>query len=287
MRNCLLYLLPPILGQILTACKDDGALSSPWNQANDDTAVDDNANTSNPSRSANVAFSVPERVWDLAEHPDGSIVCSTQSGSKVYYWDPQTDLRTETRERYQDIQFLLIPTSDETFFTTTEYGVTGTLSVMRGAQSEVLHSQAADGTLLRMPMDFVPTDDGGWIIADYKAEMLFVVSASGSVSTHESGSSNPEALLLQGSVLYVAGEDGIFAMDWPNGAPEKIDDRQGHGLTWVNGELWSSNSSNGVFVVEGTSVGLNQAGRPSVLLSTAEGLYFADQVGEDVWFSPW
>ena len=138
------------------------------------------------------------------------------------------------------------------------------------------------GTLMRWPMDFVQTPNQEWIIADYQ-QGLFVIDA-GSVTTRSAGTGKPQGLLLVESTLYIAGEDGIFRMNWPNGSPERIDERPGLSLLEVDGKIWSSNADLGLFEVGGEGVGLNQAARPGSLLSTSDGIYFADHVGEGVWF---
>ena len=72
-------------------------------------------------------------------------------------------------------------------------------------------------------------------------------------------------------------------MEWPNGDPRQIDERSGLALMEVNGEVWSSNAEQGVFLVGGSPIGLRQAARPGSLLNTSDGIYFADHVGEGVW----
>ena len=88
------------------------------------------------------------------------------------------------------------------------------------------------------------------------------------------GSSKPQSLLFVDNTLYIAGEDGIFKQDWPTGTPQQIDDRTALALEWIDGSIWSGNSSDGIFEVEGHSVGLNQAARPGSLLMTESGLFF-------------
>lgn len=228
------------------------------------------------------AFRVPERSWDLALHPDGRIFCSTQSGSKVYSWDPQTGSRSEEIPNYADIQALSIPNEDEVFYTTTEYGVTGTLSVMIDNAPEVLATQADDGTLIRWPTDLIQADDGGWLMADYEDASVFWVHSDGSTSHHSVGSSYPEALFYQEPYLYIGGEDGLFQMEWPNGEPEQISERPTFGLEAVHDQIWASTIS-GVYSLDGSFGNLSEVARGGSLVFSNNVLYLGDKVGEGVW----
>ena len=273
-----------VVGFTLLSCAGDKNENLPFSQDNNDSTSNDDATL---SISAEQAFRVPERPWDLAVHPNGDIYCTSQSGSKVYFWNPHTEIREETSVRFQDIQGLWITEEEDFYYTTTDYGVTGTLSVMVGHSKEVLHSQADDGTLFRWPMDLIPDPDGGWILADYGAGVLFVVEDNGSVHTQFAGSQKPEALAYLSPYLYISGEDGVFRMDWPNGTPEQIDDRPSYGLVAVQNEIWGGNADDGVFVVTGNALGLDDAARVGPLVVTDDGLYFGDHVGEGVWFVAW
>lgn len=233
-------------------------------------------------KTATEAFRVPERPWDLALAPDGRIYCSAQGGNKVYIWDPTTQTRTESRS-IPDVQNILFDTEGTLYFTSTDNGVTGALSKIEGNQITTLYTQADDGTLMRWPMDFVQTPNPEWIIADYQ-QGLFVIDAEGAVTTRSAGTGKPQGLRFVNNTLYIAGEDGIFRISWPNGSPERIDERSGLSLLEVNGAIWSSNAELGLFEVGGEAVGLSQAARPGSLLNTSDGIYFADHVGEGVWF---
>ena len=231
-------------------------------------------------------FRVPERPWDIAQHPDGRIFCSSQAGSKLYTWDPSTETRVELLGNFTDIQALSFD-NETLFFTTTDYGVTGSLSTWNGAESTVLHTQADDGTLFRWPVDLLPSPDSGWIIADLEAPGLFIVSSTDTVSFISAGSTTPEALAFQSPYLYIGGSDGVFRMEWPDGEPEQIDDRPARSLEIVQEEVWAGNSEQGIYIVNGPSVGLTQAARAGSLLWTGQGLYFSDKVGESIWMATW
>ena len=272
-----------MVGFSILSCTGDKNGSIPLSQQNNGSS--DNAAL---SISAEQAFRVPERPWDLAVHPNGDIYCTTQSGSKVYYWNPNTEVREETSVRFQDIQGLWITDEEDFYYTTTDYGVTGTLSVMVGHTKEVLYTQADDGTLFRWPMDLIPDPaDGGWILADYNAGVLFVIEDNGFVHTQFAGSQKPQALTYLDPYLYIGGEDGVFRINWPDGTPEQIDDRAAYGLVTVEHDIWGGNADDGVFIVTGDSLGLNEAARVGPLLATNDGLYFGDHVGEGVWFVAW
>ena len=228
-------------------------------------------------------FRVPERPWDLIEGPNNTLYCSTQGGNKVYIWDLLTETRTQYPHSVPDVQNLYFD-EDTLFFTNTDNGVTGSLSKMNGNQRVELYSQADDGFLMRWPMDIIrPSTNDGWIIADYAAGVLFVVDEQERVSVHDAGSTRPQSLLLVDSILYIAGEDGIFSIEWPDGEPTLIDERAGLGLENINGQIWSSNSTLGLFEVAGEPIGLYQAARPGNILHISDQIYFVDHVGEGVW----
>ena len=262
------------LGLFLTGC------TSPDKNIEEDNVVDIGATIEE-------AFRVPERPWDLALHPDGRIFCSAQAGSKLYAWDPTTESREEMTASFNDIQALQFTSDDEIFYTTTEYGVTGSLSKMVGSQSEVLHTESDDGILFRWPADLIPSPEGGWVLADYEAAGLFVISPNGSVEFQQSGSSTPEALAFHEAYLYIGGEDGVFRKEWPDGAVEKIESRAALSLEVVENELWAGNSEQGIYIVDGASLGFDQAARVGSMLWTGEVLYFSDTVGEGVWKATW
>jgi WD40 repeat protein len=267
------------LGLFLTACTENKGLPSNSN----DSASE---NQSEPSTEIFVetsqAFRVPERSWDLAVHPDGRIFCSTQSGSKLYAWDPETELREEEPPNYSSIQALFIPNDEEIYYTTTEYGVTGTLSRMIDHSSEILVTQADDGTLIRWPMDLIQAPDGGWLIADYEDHSVFWVHNDNSVTRHAVGADRPEALVYQEPYLYIGGEDGLYKMEWPNGESEKVSERPTFGLELVNDDIWAGTLS-GVYSISGVLAEITDVARGGSLVFSQDVLYLGDKVGEGVW----
>ena len=268
---------------IFFGCGEPKALdedSSSETTENDQTTE---GNSTVEEKDATEIFRVPERPWDLIKGPNDTLYCSTQGGNKVYIWDPLTEMRSEYPYSVPDVQNLYFE-DDTLFFTNTDNGVTGSLSKMVGNQRVEVYSQADDGFLMRWPMDMIrpPTNDG-WIISDYAAGVLFVVDDQERVSVRDAGSTKPQSLLFVDSVLYVAGEDGIFSIEWPDGEPILLDERTGLGLASVNGQIWSSNSTLGIFEVAGEPIGLNQAARPGNILHISDQIYFVDHVGEGVW----
>ena len=253
--------------------------AEPLNEQETDSNTLDN--TVEP-KTATEMFRIPNRPWDLALSPEGLIYCSAQGGNTLYIWDPISETRTEFTRSISDVQNILLDDAGTLYFTTTDNGVTGGLSMMEGNQPVALHTQADDGTLMRWPMDFVKGPSQEWVIADFQ-QGLFVVDSSGSVTTKAAGSTKPQGLLFMEDTLFISGEDGIFSMRWPNGEPTQVDARSGLALLEVNGEIWSSNSEHGVFIVGGNAIGLRQAARPGSLLNSSDGIYFADHVGEGVW----
>ena len=233
-------------------------------------------------KTATEMFRIPNRPWDLALSPEGLIYCSAQGGNTLYIWDPISETRTEFARSISDVQNILFDDGGTLYFTTTDNGVTGGLSMMEGNQPVALHTQADDGTLMRWPMDFVKGPNQEWVIADFQ-QGLFVVDSSGGVTTTSAGTTKPQGLLFIEDTLFISGEDGIFNMRWPDGEPTQVDGRSGLALVEVNGDVWSSNAEHGVFIVGGNALGLQQAARPGSLLNTSDGIYFADHVGEGVW----
>jgi hypothetical protein len=231
------------------------------------------------------AFAVPERAWDLAISDEGQVFCSAQSGGKLYSWDPAEQDRDEESDDMGGLRALAFSGPD-LYMTLSDEGVTGSLSIRDGRYATVLHTQADDGTLFRDPVDLVAGPDGGWVLADYKAPGLFHVEASGAVVFLESGSSAPNGLAFEQDWLWIAGDDGIWRMDWPAGNPEFIDDRSANGLLMVDGVLWAASSADDIFLVGGRSIGGSELARPGSMVGAADGAVFvADRVGEDVWIA--
>jgi hypothetical protein len=231
------------------------------------------------------AFAVPERAWDLAISDEGHVFCSAQSGGKLYSWDPVEQDRDEETDDMGGLRALAFVGS-ELYMTLSDQGVTGSLSIRDGRRADVLHTQADDGTLFRDPVDLVVGPDGGWVLADYKAPGLFHVDASGAVVFLSSGSVAPNGLAFEEDWLWIAGDDGIWRMDWPAGTPEVMDSRSANGLLMVDGALWAASSGDDIFLVGGDTIGGSELARPGSMAVAPDGSVFvADRVGEDVWIA--
>jgi hypothetical protein len=254
---------------------------------NGDTAEPDDTSPSETETvveelSAELAFEVPERPVDLAVSPDGRIFCSSQAGGKIYAWDPATDDRDEITDDFDDIVALAFY-GEDLYMTFSDNGVTGGLYRAEGLDAVELATQDDAGVLMRKPRDLILDDDGGFLLADGGAGLIFHVAASGAVSSFAGGSAEPVSLALDGQTLYIGGDDGIWSMTWPGGTPALVDSRAGLGLLVVDGELWSANASENLFIVGGGLLGADDAARPGSLAQSAGVVYFADQVGQGVW----
>jgi hypothetical protein len=231
-------------------------------------------------------FSIPEKPWDLAAWTDGTLIVSAQFGNKLYTWDPATSDRTELTDDAYGVLALAMGSDGELYLSTSDNGVTGSLSVLEGREGTPLFSQADDGTLLRDPVDLAATPDGGWVLADRGAGLLFVASAidGGAVTTIEVPGLTPESLAFDGTTLYVGGEEGVASLTWPDGTPGMQDTRSAYGLVSVDGQgMWAANDTDKVFVVGGGGVGFNEAARPGSLLIADGRAYAADHVGGSIW----
>ena len=237
------------------------------------------------SLSLESVFGVPERAWDLATSPDGILYCSAQSGGKLYSWDPVEQDRDEETDDLSGIRALAF-SGDQLYMTLSNQGVTGSLAVRDGRTAEVLYTQADDGTLFRDPVDLISDGSEGWLLADYKAPGLFHIQANGSVSFMDSGTSSPIGLALQNAWLWIAGDDGVWRMDWPGGVAELVDIRAANGLLVVGDAVWAASSADDLFVVGGDTMGGDELARPgSMALAGDGGVFVADRVGEDVWLA--
>jgi hypothetical protein len=194
----------------LFACTSGPINSDSGTEVDSENSESTTENPNTTTLDATEAFRVPERPWDLERSSEGLIYCSTQGGDKVYIFDPATNERTDFQTSLSDVQNLLFSPDGTLYFTHTDHGVTGGVSVVNGTRTEILYTQADDGTLFRWPMDIVATpdstiDNSSWIIADFGAGVLFLVHPNNSVTVHEAGSSKPQSLLFVDDTLYIAG----------------------------------------------------------------------------------
>ena len=228
-------------------------------------------------------FGVPERAWDLTISEAGVVYCSAQSGGKLYSWDPIAADRDEETDDLGGLRGLYAQ-GEDLFLTISDFGVTGSLAVRDGRTAEVLYTQADDGTLFRDPVDLVAAPDGGWVLADYSAPGLFYVAADGVVEWMDAGTSAPNGVEFEGQWLWIAGEDGIWRKDWPDGSPVLIDERPANAVVQVGDAIWAAGAADDIFVVGGPTLGGDNLARPGSMAVAADGsVYVADRVGEDVW----
>lgn len=255
------------------------------NGENDSGAEEDASDSASPASSdlsAWLAFEVPERPQDLAVHPDGRIFCSAQAGGLIYAWDPVKEDRDEEYDDLDDVVALAFD-GEQLYLTQSDNGVTGGLYRLDGLDPVEIATQDDKGVLMREPEDLIADGAGGWLMADGDAGLVFQVAASGAVSSFSAGSSEPLTLLLDGSTLYIGGDDGIWSMDWPGGSPTAVESRAGLGLVIVDGVLWAANASEDLFIVGGAALGLDDAARPASMVRSDGVVYFADRVGQGVW----
>ena len=229
-----------------------------------------------------LAFEVPERPQDLAVHPDGRIFCSAQAGGLVYSWDPTKDDRDEEYDDLDDVVALAFD-GEQLYLTLSDNGVTGGLYRLDGLEPVEIATQDDSGVLMREPEDLIADGSGGWLMPDDNAGLVFHVASSGAVSSFSAGSAGPLTLLLDGSTLYIGGDDGIWSMDWPGGSPTSLDSRAGLGFVIVDGALWAANASEDLFVVGGGTLGADDAARPASMVRSDGVIYFADRIGQGVW----
>ena len=227
-------------------------------------------------------FEIPERPFDLAQHPDGRIFISGDASGKLYTWDDD-ELREEAGT-YDDIQAIHF-FENELYYTITDNGVTGALIRGMGNSQETLITQSSDNTLLRWPVDLITTPEGDFLIADFNAGVVFSVSPSGETRIFTGGSSTPEALCWLDGYLYIGGEDGIWKKEWPDGIPTQVDIRPAIALVAVKEQIYAVNPSDGLFPIEGKALLLSELARPGSLLLASDVLYIVDRIGRGVWAS--
>lgn len=230
-----------------------------------------------------VLFTMAERPWDLALHPNGSIYCSAQTGGKVYYWD------TEEQEVHEIPRFfeglVAIDFDDEQLiYTSTADTNTGALNRFDFETNELIEmsTQSDDGILMRWPIDIAAGPDESWFVADYNAQTVFQVTPTGT-RTISTGSSKPTSVLFIDDTLYTGGDDGIFEWNVTSEAHGQIDTRPAAALQIINGTLIASGNPNAVFVVNGEPIGFEGPARHGSMVYNGEQLFLTDRIGEGVW----
>jgi len=228
---------------------------------------------------------IPDGPEDLAESPEGLLYISARGGGKLHTWSPTDEDQDEISDDIPGIQALAFA-ENELWLTTTDDGVTGSLSILEGRFADEIYTQADNGTLFRKPVDLVATPDGGWLIVDNNASGVFVVNASGSVSFTSCCTEDPmAAVFTSANQLVVGGDEGAFSTSWPIGTFTQIDDRSVLGLAVVKDVLWATNGTEGLFVVGGGQLGIDGPNRPGSLLVTndEQTVFVADSAGYGIW----
>ena len=102
----------------------------------------------------------------------------------------------------------------------------------------------------------------------------------------DAGVSQPASITADDAYVYVGGADGVSRIAWPDGNPEKIDDRSVNGLHIFAGELLGTNSEWGVFRVgDGNRVGFEEMRIPGRMCGDTT-LYVTDWANSGVWSTP-
>ena len=231
-----------------------------------------------------ILFTVPNRPWDVSQHPDGRIFCSAQTGGNLYAWNPISQEREDINGDFDGI--LAIGFQNDTFvYTTTEDTNTGALvhHDFDTGTNTVLTTQSSDGTLFRWPIDITAGPENSWFVADYNAQTVFHVDSTGLTNTIDSGSSRPTTVLFRDNVLYTGGEDGVFAHTLNSNSPIKMDDRTASGLSVVENKLIATGNPHGLFLVEGSTIEFEGPARHGAMLYNGYDLIITDHTGEGVW----
>ena len=224
-------------------------------------------------------FTIPERPFDMA-FSDDTLHISADASGKLYQWDGSQ--LNEIVGNFSDIQAIAYREED-LYYTITDNGVTGGLV----HNSETLMTQSSDGTLLRWPVDLLILPNQDILIADFNAALVFSYTTTGEQKIYSVGSQSPLALAWHENILYIGGEDGIWKKEWPDGMAVQIDTRVANGLAIHNGEIFASNTQDGIFIIDGTTYSLpSDIGRPSTILIHQDTLYLIDQVGRGIWTLP-
>lgn len=265
---------------------------------------------------------IPERPQDMSISKDGAFFISSQTGDYLYRLqktideievlydqntiDPQ-DIREEQTGDFRNI-LALEHIENDLFFTTTDFGVEGTLSWVESYngisyQIQTLHSASVEGTLIRNPIDLQrPLEDMTlfsqqlWI-ADNEARALFSYEDN-QLTVHSAGQERPEAICFGSvnnkEVIFIGGEEGIWYKEGTDGLPIQISNIPALSLTYLpeHMELWIGNSTGilvldlskelSLFQIEDAYQLSNINSRVSRLTHRNNFIFFTDGIGEYV-----
>lgn len=229
-----------------------------------------------------VVFDVPGFAYDITETPSGVVYVSIAENG-IIEWDPEVNWPEVLTERAGAV-FGIHWHDGAIYYTTSTHRQEGSLSKLNGNTGEVLSTAAGD-VIFREPTDLTRTADGAWVLTDKTLETLFVVR-DGETTMYDAGVSEPSSITSDENYVYVGGSDGVSRIAWPDGTPEKIDDRSVNGLHIFEGDLLGTNASWGVFRVnEGNRVGFEDMRIPG-RLGGENTLYVTDWGNSGVWSTP-
>lgn len=232
---------------------------------------------------AEVLFEVRGGAYDITLAPDGRVFVSIQEHG-ITVWDPVTDYPETYTERAGAV-FGIAWADDTIMYTTSLHRQEGTLSRLDGSRGTVIAS-ASGATIFREPTDLVQAADGAWVLSDRTLGTLFVVRDDGeSVTMLDVDLDKPSCLAADDDYVYAGGLDGVVRIAWPDGRPEKIDERPVNGLHIVQGELLGSNVDWGVFRVgENERLGFDSVALPGRIEGETR-VYVTDWDSSEVWAS--
>ena len=263
---------------------------------------------------------IPERPQDFSISEEGGFFISSQTGDYLYQlqynWNDIQEMYTENTIDPQDIReectgdfnniLALEHIGNELYFTTTDFGVEGTLSWIASFngisyQTEELHSTSTDGTLIRNPVELQSNKEHSdafpqdlWM-ADYEARALFSYS-NDQISVHSAGQEHPESLIfgkvLDNKVLFIGGEEGIWYKENTDALPKQYVNIPALSMTYIyeKEELWIGNSD-GIFVIKTSEQEIlplkisNISSRISRLDIRDEFLLYTDGIGEYIYMT--
>ena len=180
-----------------------------------------------------VIFDVTGVPYDITETPEGVLYVSIAENG-IVEWDPAVNWPETLTERAGAI-FGIHWHEGDLYYTTSVHRQEGSLSKLNGNTGEVLATASGD-TIFREPTDLTRTNDGAWVLTDKTLETLFVVRGN-DTTMMTAGVREPSSIAADDTFVYVGGSDGVSRIEWPNGSPEKIDDRPVNGLHIFQGEL--------------------------------------------------
>ena len=229
-----------------------------------------------------VVFDVVGVPYDITQTPEGVLYVSIEENG-IVEWDPEVNWPEVLTERAGSI-FGIHWYEGEIYYTTSDHRQSGSLSKLNGNTQEVLVTAAGD-VIFREPTDLVRTVDGAWVLTDRTLETLIVVRGE-AATMRDAGVREPSSITADENFVYVGGTDGVSRIAWPDGSPEKIDDRSVNGLHLFAGELLGTNSEWGVFRVgDGNRLGFEEMRIPGRMCGDTA-LYVTDWANSGVWSTP-